>query len=285
MASRKKKRIKSRKQKRHLILIIVMVTAGVFFFFQEFGREDIPERVFNIFKTGKKAGTVLSDIPPHKRVPKVSIIMDDLGPNKKTAEAVLDIEAPLTLSILPHEVYTAWIASEGERLRHEIIGHLPMEATKPLKLGKGGLYTWMTDTELIETLDKNLRSIPNIIGVSSHMGSAFTQDKRAMNVVISELKKRELFFLDSRTSSKSVALKLAKKQGVTALSRDVFLDYKDSPSEIKAQWERLIKIAGQKGHAIALVHPRKNTIQFLQHTLKNNNEVEIVPLSEIVSLK
>ena len=164
-----------------------------------------------------------------------------------------------------------------------MIGHIPLQAKSSLKLGNGGLYLKMTKKELIKTFNKNLDSIPHLAGISTHMGSAFTEDRRAMKVLISELKKRNLFLLDSFTTAKSVGIDIAKSENVRAIRRDVFLDDSNDPAAIKAQWKRLIKIVSKKGYAVAQGHPRKNTIAFLKKTLKNNNEVEIVPLSELIN--
>jgi len=79
-----------------------------------------------------------------------------------------------------------------------------MEAEKSYKLGEGGLYTWMTDKELTETLNKDILSVPHALGVSNHMGSAFTQDERSMQILISGVEKR-------KTSSSSTALPLQNR--------------------------------------------------------------------------
>jgi hypothetical protein len=213
----------------------------------------------------------------------VAIVIDDLGVSKKAASSVLSINASLTLSILPHETHTKWIAEEGHRLGHDVIGHIPMEATDPHSLGKGGLYTWMTDTEILDTLAEDLDAIPHLKGVSNHMGSAFTGDERTMYVFMSGIKEHGLFFLDSLTTPKSVGSTIANQLGVKALQRDIFLDYKDNPGYIKNQWEELTGIARKKGYAIALAHPRTNTIEFLKKTL-SDNQVMVVPLSELAGL-
>ncbi len=278
-----KRRIKAKKKRRHInvIFVLFLAAAGIFFFYQQPARRDIQGKYPAVAAPEKTPVPALTPAPP-PALPRVSIVMDDLGPNKKAAERVFRIKAPLTLSVLPQEVYTAWIAREGHRLGHEIIGHIPMEAQKPHRLGNGGLYTWMSRDEIIKTLRENLRSIPYIKGVSTHMGSAFTQDERAMQAVLSELKKRRLIFLDSRTTPKSVGFKLAKAQELMALQRDVFLDDKDDPREIEIQWKRLVTIAGKKGYAIAQAHPRKNTLEFLQKILGNSREVQVVPLSALI---
>jgi polysaccharide deacetylase 2 family uncharacterized protein YibQ len=272
----KRKRAKRKSKKKHVLLIAILIVIGVFFFIEESGREHRPDKKFNDFKPSKTPQSTRG-----KDFPKISIVMDDLGPNQKMALAVLEIDAPITLSILPQEIYTRWIATEGHRRGHDIIAHIPMEAVKPLKLGNGGLYTWMTDGELMKTLDEDIDSIPNLIGVSNHMGSALSADERAMAVVITGLKKRGLFFLDSKTTKDTVGFRLAHEAGLKTFVRDVFLDAENNPGEIENQWKRLVGIAKERGYAIALAHPRNNTIAFLQKTVKETKEVQIVPLSQL----
>jgi polysaccharide deacetylase 2 family uncharacterized protein YibQ len=277
----KRRRIKKRKKSRHVILVLFLAIVALFFFFEEFGK-DTGKSPPVVSKTPEKTRPAPKD-HPSSDLPKIAIVMDDLGPSKGAAKTVFALKAPLTLSILPHEAYSEWIAKEGHRLGHQIIAHLPMEAVTPQKLGEGSLQTWMTDHEIAQTLSDDIRSIPQISGVSNHMGSAFTKDERAMRAVIMELKERRLFFMDSLTTAKSVGYKLAKAGGLDALRRDVFLDNEDDLHEIEAQWERLLEISRKKGYAIALAHPRKKTLEFLQMKLENNKEVTVVPITELIT--
>lgn len=268
----KKRRVKTNRRKLQVIVILLLIVAAVFFFYEEFGKE----------KTSLPVPEIKPEAPPPELLPRVALVIDDLGPNKKMSIEVLTLDAPLTLSILPHEVYSSWIAEEGYKLGRDIIVHIPMQATRPLRLGKGGLYTWMTDKQLVETLKKDINSVPHIIGASSHMGSALTKDERVMNVVMKELKKQGLFFLDSLTTPETVGYRLAKTHGLVAFQRDVFLDDSNKPQDIKIQWDRLVRIAQRRGYAIAQGHPRKNTIEFLNDALRENNDIRIVPLSELI---
>jgi len=261
---------KTKSRKRHIFLILLLIVTATFFLYKEFGKEDIQREISELFKPAKKPDSLA----------KVAIVIDDLGSSRKIAQEVLNIKAPLTLSIIPHEIYTEWIAEEGHKLGHNIIGHIPMEAKEPYKLGKGGLFTWMTDREIIDTLKEGIDSIPYIRGVSNHMGSAFTEDERAMNVLLSSLKKHRLFFLDSLTTPQSIAIKIAKAEGIKILQRDIFLDRKDTPEHMKSQWEKLLRVAKERGYAIAQVHPQENTIEFLKNVV-SNNEVKLVPVSEL----
>ena len=243
----KRRRIKRRKNKRHILLVFFLAIVSIFLFFEEFSkdkRESPPAK----FKAVPETMAPAPSKQPTGKYLKVSIVMDDLGSNRKTAEMVLNLNAPITLSILPHEKYSAWIAEEGHRLGHDIIAHVPMEAVTPQNLGKGALKKGMSSKDIARTLAGNIGSIPHLSGVSSHMGSAFTKDERAMRAVITELKEHRLFFLDSFTTAESIGYKMAKAEGLTALRRDVFLDNKDDLHEIELQWKRLLKIARKKGN-------------------------------------
>ncbi len=298
---RRSRRKKNSIKKHHIVLILLLIVAGVLFFFNDFGREEFSRKFFNVFspeeeivyRPVEKPEPTLPEIPEIPEVvppevpnvptlPKIALIMDDLGNNRKSAAEVLSIKIPMTFSILPQLKNTAWIADEGSRLGHDIMVHLPMQATRPMKLGVGGLYTHMSESEIISVLNKDIASVPHIIGASNHMGSAFTQDERLMKVVISELIKHRLIFLDSLTTSKSVGFRIAAEQGLQALSRDVFLDNTDEPAEIMVQWKRALKIAKKNGRAIVLAHPKKHTLEFLKKTVEKNKDVEFVPISKLI---
>ena len=250
-----------------------MIAAATFFFYREPGKETFIHK--------PQPGVTKKTEPKErtKPLPEVAIVIDDLGPSKKAVLEVFNINASLTFSILPLETYTKWIAEEAYRLGYDVIGHIPMEASKPHSLGKGGLYTWMTDNEILDALAEDLDSIPHIKGISNHMGSAFTEDERTMYVLMSGIKERGLFYLDSLTTPASVGSRIAREHGIKVLIRDIFLDYKDSPRDIETQWKKLIGIARKKGYAIAIAHPKNNTIEFLKKTLPSN-QVTVVPLSE-----
>lgn len=257
------------------MLILFLVIIGTFFLYNEFSKE--PVRPLDTLKEPQ----------PEKEeevtvLPRMCIVLDDLGPSKRAALRALGLNVSVTLSILPQETFSKWIAEEGHRRGFEIIGHIPMEAKTPHKLGKGGLYTWMTDEEIQETLEADIKSIPHISGVSNHMGSAFTEDERAMAVVMSVINEHGLFFLDSLTTSNSVSEMVAAMRKVKILKRDIFLDNEDDPDYIRSQWDKAIKRAMKKGYVIVLAHPRKNTIEFLKERFAKN-EVEIVPLSELLA--
>lgn len=268
---------KNNKKHRHIFLVLILILSALFFLYHEFGQNEF------YLRENLSPGTSQKDLSKGwgDQLPKVAIVIDDLGRSRKTALEIFQINVPFTLSILPHESSSRWIAQEGYSLGFEVIGHIPMEAKKPMELGKGGLYLKMTDDEIIETLSGNISALPDIQGISNHMGSALTEDRRTMQLIMTVLHEYQLYFLDSLTTAGSVGYEIARSRDVRAMKRDVFLDYMDDSVYIGKQWEELVRAAEEKGYAIGIAHPRKNTLEFFRKTLPSDR-VTVVPLSELL---
>jgi hypothetical protein len=137
---------------------------------------------------------------------------------------------------------------------------------------------------IFEVLDRDLSEIPFAAGVNNHMGSRFTESEEKMTIVLAELKRRGLYFIDSRTTASSVAFKVARKMALRTARRDVFLDNSLSGKAIKRQMERLLSLARHRGWAIGIGHPHKETLRLLEtYQATLNNETEMVPVSELVN--
>jgi hypothetical protein len=219
------------------------------------------------------------------KLPKIAIIIDDLGYDAAILNELEKIDLPLTLSVLPSAPYEKEICALAKRKGWELLVHLPMEPKNypDLDPGSNALFLHMTDEQITEMIDKYLKELPEVKGVNNHMGSAFTENEAKMIAVMSEIKKRKLFYIDSRTTRQTVAAHVAKKLGVPTASRSVFLDNDLSTEAIQLQLERLIGIAKQKNEAIAIGHPHHRTIAVLEHYLPGlRDQVQIVHASEMV---
>ncbi|MBW2103376.1 MAG: divergent polysaccharide deacetylase family protein [Deltaproteobacteria bacterium] len=178
----------------------------------------------------------------------------------------MELNLPLALSILPRAPFTREVAQEAVRRGIPLMLHLPMEPrnypeTRP---GPGALLLCMSREEILKVVDEDLARVPGAVGVNNHMGSLFTEDREKMGIVLGELKRRNLFFVDSRTTKRSVAYTLAKEMGLPALQRQVFLDNRASKSEVRIQLDRLRSIAGRSGRALGIGHPHKETLETLE---------------------
>jgi len=115
------------------------------------------------------------------------------------------------------------------------------------------------------------------------MGSLFTEDRRKMKIVLGALKRRHLFFVDSRTTPESVGYDLARELGVPAAKRTVFLDNDLHSGAIASQVRRLLSMARQKGQAIGIGHPHRETLSLLEkETSLLWDGVTVVPVAELL---
>lgn len=198
---------------------------------------------------------------------KIAIVLDDWGYNLNNLPAAEAIGYPLTISVLPNLNFSAKVAEELHGRGFEIILHLPMEPKEKLPLEKDTILSSMSAEEVRGILDKDLEAIPYVRGVSNHMGSKVTADPRLMQLVFEDLKKRKLYFLDSYVTAGSVCAKLAEKNKVRFIQRDVFLDNKLEPAYIKGQLFKLKAKAKTRGYAVGIGHDRKATLQVLKEVM------------------
>jgi len=220
-----------------------------------------------------------------KQLPLVAIIIDDLGYDKKIAENLSELHTSITFSILPHSPFQDSIARLSKDKGLETMLHLPMEPIEYPNVdpGQGTLLTSMTPDQLIRQLKENLNALPHVKGVNNHMGSKMTAESSQMYQIFSILKKRGLYFVDSRTSAQTLCKPSARLLQIPFAQRDVFLDHQQEPRFIRKQVKELIRIARRNGYAVGIGHPYSATYKVLREMLPElRKTVQLVPASKIV---
>lgn len=215
----------------------------------------------------------------------IALIFDDVGMNARHTQGLIDIKAPITLSFLPYAPNVQRQVRAARAAGHEVMLHLPMEALDvDAHPGPNALMLDLTAAEIADALKLNLDSFTGYIGINNHMGSKFTQDRAAMKIVLDEIKQRDLIFVDSLTSADSIAGRMAASMDILSGTRDVFLDNTDTPEAIMTEFARLEGLARKHGTAIAIGHPRANTLVALRQWLVKveNSEFMVVPLSVVL---
>jgi polysaccharide deacetylase 2 family uncharacterized protein YibQ len=216
-----------------------------------------------------------------------SIIIDDVGNNFKYGLDVITIPAPLTIAILPKTTYARELARLAANNHKEIMLHLPMQSVEHHERTPGALKLHMTRSEFREQLHSNLNSVPYVRGVNNHMGSLLTRHPGHMTWLMDELSRRGgLYFIDSKTTSKSIADKVAVEYDIPNLSRDFFLDPDHEEDTLRRQFDRFIKKVNRRGYALAIAHPYPETIKFLQQHLGELNEhgITLIPVSSLIRI-
>ncbi len=220
-----------------------------------------------------------------KKKVKIAIIIDDMGYQKDIAEQIMNLDFPVAVSVLPFLPHSRVITEMAKERGFTVLLHLPMEPhNSNIDPGKGAIFTTMTEQEIRAKIRANLQDVPDIDGVNNHMGSKVTEDENVMRIVLDEIKKNDLFFIDSITSPNSVGYKLSKEMGVKTAQRNVFLDNEQDREYIISQVAVLKDIAQKFGSAIAIGHPYCNTISILTElrSILNPAEIEIVPIVELL---
>ena len=220
--------------------------------------------------------------------PSISIIIDDLGYKQKEDILALSLPGPIAYAILPHAPYTKKIATIASQNGKEILLHQPMQALENNKLlGPGALTLNMTQKEFVKTLETNISVIPNIIGINNHMGSLLTRHPGHMQWLMNVLKKNEYIYVDSLTSTNSVAGEIAKKNKIPFLKRDIFLDNNTDLEYITKKFFELITLAKKEGTALAIAHPHSNTIKILSEFLQDIDAygVKLIGIKSLVKIR
>ena len=227
--------------------------------------------------------------PPPKAArpgkPRLALVVDDMGHQMGPARRLLALDLPITLSLLPYAPHTREIAALAAQHQVEVLVHLPMEPASYPRMDPGpdALLTKMDPQTLRRLTLANLARVPGAKGVNNHMGSAFTQDARALGPVLEVIKQRGLFFLDSLTATRSRVLPVARRLGLPYAQRKVFLDHDPSPRAVTRQLEHMLALARSRGQVIAIGHPHASTLAALERMAPRlRQEMEMVPVSALV---
>lgn len=196
--------------------------------------------------------------------PLIAIVIDDLGNSSTQLSRLLKLAAKPTLAFLPYPAGTPALAKRSAALGYEIFLHMPMQPEGTQDPGPDALLVGLSDEAIVERLRAAFARVPGAVGMNNHMGSAFTSDRPGMDLVLREVERRGLVFVDSRTTSTSVVPAAAALSGVVNTTRDIFLDHDPSAKAIHQQLSRLEEIARQYGSAVAIGHPYDNTIDALE---------------------
>jgi len=217
--------------------------------------------------------------------PMIALVIDDMGLDRRRSARAVDLPGPVTLSFLPYAedlpAQTALARSRG----HELLVHVPMEplasANNP---GPDALTVGLASDEITARLRRDLARFDGFVGINNHMGSKFTGYGPGMAAVMGELRARGLLWLDSRTTAGSIGVTVARAYDVPHAERDIFLDNNPALPAVQRQLADLEAVARRRGAAVAIGHPKDNTLDALAAWLPSVAErgFVLVPLTQIV---
>ena len=196
--------------------------------------------------------------------PRVAVVIGNLGLSSAATEAAIqELPGGVTLAFSPYahglEDYIPLARAAG----HEVLLSLPMEADEAnaTSAGQHALLTTVTASENLARLSWLLSRFTGYVGATNYLGDGFTSEEADMRPILAELKDRGLLFLDSRTTSSSVAARIAGQLDLPAASTERIIDAEASRAAIDQMLDAVEEEARQKGSSIAMGFPYPVTIE------------------------
>ncbi len=212
--------------------------------------------------------------------PKLAIIIDDVS-FSRDVRAIKALHLPITMSFLPPSDRHPNSAKLAQKEPFYMV-HLPLEAMHFNSEESYTLRVSDTQKEIASRIDNIKKLFPRVAYMNNHTGSKFTADEGAVNRLIFTLRQHHIRFIDSRTTAETKLPKVMQSYGSPYIARDVFLDHESNVSYIKKQIALAVKKAKKHGSAIAIGHPRKETLQALKESKALLKSVELVRIDALI---
>ena len=212
---------------------------------------------------------------------KLVIIIDDVA-TFEHAGMVKSLGLKITPSIFPATKTHPDTPSIARSFEFYMI-HLPMQAKHFDSPEIGTLTINESFESMLAKIKKIRKDFPRAVYTNNHTGSRFTSDFNAMDRAYMALIDQGFIFVDSKTIAQTAVAKAAKKHNQPYISRDIFLDDNPSAAAVRRELVTAVNLAKKRGYAIAIGHPKKNTIAVIKES-KNNilKDVEVVYLKDIL---
>jgi polysaccharide deacetylase 2 family uncharacterized protein YibQ len=231
---------------------------------------------------------IIPPLPPRPSArPMIAVVIDDVGLRTDTNMQSVNLPGPMTIAFLPYGDNLQMLADTARKNKHEVMVHMPMQGRDTANPGPNALTVNLSAEEIRRRLEWGLTRFTGYTGINNHMGSQFTENAAGMEVVIAEMAKRKLVYLDSRTTSKSAARQLAENSQVPYAERDVFLDNHQDGTYVGVQLAEAEVLARRHGSAIAIGHPHPVTLEKILAWSKTLDAkgIDLVPVSKVIAIR
>ena len=223
--------------------------------------------------------------PDPDGAPMIAVIVDDVGVNQARSREAVRLPGPLTIAFIPYGNNLKTHVAAARRAGHEIMVHIPMQPLDPgADPGPNALLTDLDPDELLRRLRWDLDRFDGYVGVSNHMGSRFTVWDEGMRLVMREVRRRGLLYVDSWTHNKSLGMPMSRRFRVPNAARDIFIDHDITEPAIRRRLGKLERIASRRGYAVGIAHPYRLSMEILEewiHSVQARG-YRLVPISTIV---
>ncbi len=219
----------------------------------------------NLLETNSEAVVAKAEPQTNKKVSVAGVplqtngtlifVFDDAGHNLHQLQPFLELPFPVTVAVLPGLEYSVQAAQKIRSCGKELLLHQPMQAkNKSTNPGPGAIEPNMTADQVYELVRENLAEIGPVSGINNHEGSLITENETLLGAVMDVCRSEEIYFIDSRTTSASVARKVANQRNLPIWERTVFLDNTQNRKDIETAVRLGMEMASKNGSAIMIGH-------------------------------
>ncbi|MDR7221429.1 polysaccharide deacetylase 2 family uncharacterized protein YibQ [Aminobacter aminovorans] len=219
---------------------------------------------------------------------RVAIVIGGLGLSQTgTQTAIGKLPPEITLGFAPQGNSLGRWMQAARREGHEIVMQVPLEPFDfpNVNPGRNTLTVEAGADEILKNLRWTLSRTTNYTAVMNYMGARFSTSPEAMGVMMAELGKRGIGYVDDGTSARSLAPETALKNGVPFAAGDAIIDGVQDRGAILDKLDELERTARAKGFAIGTGNAFDVTVDAVASwaTEARKRGIEIVPISAVAS--
>jgi polysaccharide deacetylase 2 family uncharacterized protein YibQ len=189
----------------------------------------------------------------HSDQPKIAIILGGMGLNDKlTARAARDLSGDITFAFAPYGPNLQDQVNAAREQGHEILLQLPLEPVG-FPASNPGPKTLLADADTptnLQNLQWHMSRFTGYAGVVNYMGGRFMAAPEAVKPMLSELKKRGLFFVEDGSLPLSSMDDVAQAVRQPVRHADVVIDASPDAQSIADALSKLEEQARSQGFAM-----------------------------------
>lgn len=224
----------------------------------------------------------------NEKRPRLAIVIVGLGAMQETTQtAIKELPPEVTLSFSANSKNVADSLRIARTYGHETLLDIPMEPKGYPSNDPGGdtLLLGMTDEELLSRLLKAMGKGKGFVGVTTSTGSQFMTDIQTTSLVLDNINKRGLLFLDIGIAHNRVS-KFIQKSRTTNMRANIDIDAEQLDGQsIDMQFKKTEEIATSQGTAVIVVRPLPAVLSYMKKWFPELEKrgIALAPLTSIIS--
>jgi len=203
-----------------------------------------------------------------QRPPRVVIIVDGLGEDILSVRRLLELNLPLTYSVVPFQPFSSLVAERVSLMKREVLAHLPTDGpaggrevpARPLRAS-------MSKAEIDATLDATLAELPQARGLLGRLPTTLAMDSKRMDWLLAAVQRHGLYLVEDRPPDAGDLCDAARTRKIECQRCEISLDDTDDEGTIRSRFASLIERARTEGLAIGIARPGAAVIAVLEAEL------------------